>query len=188
MAAVAQGERRTSGAAGAAGAAGRPRATVWGWALWTALLLSAVTVSAVLAPPAPAPLVGAAAVEGAVRRLSYGTARLLESFGAGDATTATVRRAQLLADADATVGALTARRVAARRTVAGQWYADEVERARAYARAAVAYARAGADAGDVRQLERAGGLFVLAMRTLAGAGPTGRQHGPAVPPGEGLPH
>jgi hypothetical protein len=94
---------------------------VWGWALWTALLLSVVTAGAVLAPPAPAPLVGAAAVEGAVRRLSYGTARLLESFGAGDATTATVRRAQLLADADTAAGALTARSVAARRTVAGLW-------------------------------------------------------------------
>ena len=168
MAAVVRGGR------GAGAGAWRLEALPWGWLLWVAVLLAGGAAVVTLGRPAPAPASGATAVEGAARRLSYGTTRLIEAGRAGDAAATAERRRQLIAEADATAPALTARHRAARRPVAGQWYADEVERARAYARAAAGYARAGAGAGDVRQLERAGTLCLLALRTLAGADVPGR--------------
>jgi hypothetical protein len=177
MAAVVRGGR------GAGSGAWRLEALPWGWLLWVAVLLAGSTAVVTLSRSALPPASGATAVEGAARRLAYSTTRLIEAVRAGDASATAERRRQLIADADATAPALAARQQVARRPVAGQWYADEVERARAYARAAVGYARAGAGAGDVRQLERAGTLCLLALRTLAGAGGPGRGREFAPAPG-----
>ena len=100
-------------------AAARSGAAQWGWLLWAAALVVAIAVTSALPRSGPAPTLGEAAVEGTVRRLSFGTDRLIEAINASDATAAATRRAQLLADFDATASALAPRGTAARRPVAG---------------------------------------------------------------------
>jgi hypothetical protein len=142
-----------------------------GWLLLAAVALAAAVATSFLADHDPAPPLGEADVEAAVLRLSVGTERLIAVLRAGDESGVDAGRARLLEDIDAVAGELRAPPEAppAWHAAAGPDPAAKY-RGRAYALAAVDYARDGARSGDVRQLERATALLRLAERSLVGPG------------------